>query len=187
VLSTPGKKATYDLYGEKGLMQIGQRHKSAEEIRAEYDKFVRERAELEAEAMVKSRGEVLLSWDATSLLLPQTVTPKANKFAEIIGIHAKRNVLAEPLPLWKRIQMPKLSNLFVRHAWTTQFSPYSTLFLSGFATARNGMGAGGALAHLRHIFAPDLWAEASLNVGQMGQASLKVSRNFASNVYVAIV
>jgi DnaJ family protein C protein 11 len=76
-----------------------------------------------------------------------------------------------------------MSNLFVRHSWTTQFSPYSTLFLSGFATARNGLGAGGALAQLRYIFLPDLWAEGVLSVGQTGHASLKISKNFQNNIW----
>ncbi|KAJ3338883.1 hypothetical protein HDU93_008936 [Gonapodya sp. JEL0774] len=81
VLSDPVKRAAYDLYGESGLTNglkssssqsshrrdVGMRFKTPEEIREEYERVMREKAEMDVAQLVRSKGDISITLDATAL------------------------------------------------------------------------------------------------------------------------
>ncbi|KAI9206573.1 uncharacterized protein BJ171DRAFT_14942 [Polychytrium aggregatum] len=165
VLSDPAKRHIYDLYGAEGLQstwEIGQRFSTPEEIREEFERQKRLRLQEEAENLVKSKGEISLMLDATSIFEPY-------------GGHKRE---AHEL-----LVFPELTQAFVKHSWETKLASQTNLTLEGTALANNGIGVGSAQATLQHVITPSLWAEGSVVVGRQPSSSFKLTKTFANDSF----
>ncbi|KAJ3213085.1 hypothetical protein HDU67_003401 [Dinochytrium kinnereticum] len=202
VLSNPGRRHIYDSYGMEGLStnwEIGPRLRTTEEvrpgdngsaktdfspvrmqIREEYERQSRQRLQNEVDNLIRSRGEILVGVNASHLFEP--LISSSNKRAPQIpqiGIGRRRERKSG-------LRLPEITQAFVKHSWETKIAPQTDFFIQGSVLARNGVGAGTVIGTLRHVISPLLWAELSGSVGQSQMASLKLVKNFSSDVFSTI-
>ncbi|KAJ1345069.1 hypothetical protein BSLG_000584 [Batrachochytrium salamandrivorans] len=114
VLSDPEKRYIYDLYGEAALDQsweVGPQRKSPEAIREEYEHRARIKRDLEAIELVKSRGEITLTLDATSYFQP---SPMATlRFRDsFMGLP-----VASHRSFYDLMVLPEIQKATVTHEW----------------------------------------------------------------------
>nr|KAJ3422411.1 hypothetical protein HK105_008188 [Polyrhizophydium stewartii] len=111
VLSDPNRRHIYDLYGETAVDQawdLGPRLKSQEEIREEYERRARIKREMDAQNLVKSRGEISLELDATRFFVKR---PKAARFRGArLGLPVADSFSIADL-------LPDLRRAIVTHSW----------------------------------------------------------------------
>ncbi|GAA6008078.1 hypothetical protein JCM11491_001873 [Sporobolomyces phaffii] len=139
VLSDPQKRVIYDELGEEGLkseLKVGPRGKSAQELRAEYEKLNRQQLEANLESLVRSRGELTITSDARVMLLSD---------AERIQYGGPKD-----FELLDRIQSVSTRQLFLKHSFTTPINPATALVLTSQIVARQGVGAGNFICKLQH-------------------------------------
>ncbi|CAE6406046.1 unnamed protein product [Rhizoctonia solani] len=73
ILTDPGKRAIYDLFGEEGLKtkwDVGSKYKTEEELRNEYARLARAARLQDVENIVRSQSELVCAVNATSLTVP---------------------------------------------------------------------------------------------------------------------
>ncbi|GAA5881824.1 hypothetical protein JCM16303_006467 [Sporobolomyces ruberrimus] len=139
VLSDSQKRVIYDELGEDGLkseLKVGPRGKTAQELRAEYEKLNRQQLEANLESLVRSRGEITITSDARVMLLSDEERIKyggPNEFG-----------------LLDRIQSVSTRQLFLKHSFTTPINPATALILTSQIVARQGVGAGNFLAKVQY-------------------------------------
>ncbi|GAA5847146.1 hypothetical protein JCM3766R1_001726 [Sporobolomyces carnicolor] len=139
VLSDPQKRVIYDELGEEGLkseLKVGPRGKTAQELRAEYEKLNRQQLEANLENLVRSRGEVTITSDARVMLLSDEERIKYGGPREF--------------SLIERIQSVSTRQLFLKHSFTTPINPATALILTSQIVARQGVGAGNFIVKLQH-------------------------------------
>ncbi|KAI9011516.1 hypothetical protein BC832DRAFT_582641 [Gaertneriomyces semiglobifer] len=167
VLSNPTKRHIYDTYGaEAADMQwdLGVRGKTREEVREEYERMKRQQRLMEEEGTMKSRGEIQLNLDASQIFdsdvrLGRFRQPQSRGLADIL-------------------QLPDVTQAFVRHSWETQLTGQTSFILDGNVRARNGIGVGVVAGTVRHIISPTSWGEISTTVGQGKSFEAKYVQNF---------
>ncbi|KAH6568240.1 hypothetical protein BASA62_005593 [Batrachochytrium salamandrivorans] len=179
----PEKRYIYDLYGEAALDQsweVGPQRKSPEAIREEYEHRARIKRDLEAIELVKSRGEITLTLDATSYFQP---SPMATlRFRDsFMGLP-----VASHRSFYDLMVLPEIQKATVTHEWETRLDPTTDIILSGKVQAYNGHGNGAVGATIRHVLSPNLWGEASLNISHNPSAEFKVVRNFSSDIFMTV-
>ncbi|GAA5895456.1 hypothetical protein JCM6882_006258 [Rhodosporidiobolus microsporus] len=143
VLSDPHRRAVYDELGEKGLKtqwEVGVRGKSAQELRAEYERLNREKLEQSIEQLVKSKGDLTIVSDARVCFLSRS------ELARLSG--EREEDLA--LSILQRLQTVQAKQLVLKHSFTTPVNPSTNLILTSQLLARNGQGAGNLLFKLQH-------------------------------------
>ncbi|GAA5899937.1 J domain-containing protein [Sporobolomyces salmoneus] len=139
VLSDPQKRVIYDELGEDGLkseLKVGPRGKTAQELRAEYEKLNRQQLEANLESLVRSRGEITITSDARVMLLSDEERIKYGG--------------PQDFGLIDRIQSVSTRQLFLKHSFTTPINPATALILTSQIVARQGVGAGNFIVKLQH-------------------------------------
>ncbi|GAA5865759.1 hypothetical protein JCM1840_003250 [Sporobolomyces johnsonii] len=139
VLSDPHKRAIYDELGEDGLKtnwEVGTKGKTAQELRAEYERLNRQQLEANLENLVKSKGELTITSDARILFLSDD---------ERIRLGGPEDF--SPL---QRLQSISTRQLFLKHSFVTPINPATSIVLTSQLLARQGAGAGNMLIKLQH-------------------------------------
>ncbi|KAJ3300834.1 hypothetical protein HK104_000027 [Borealophlyctis nickersoniae] len=178
VLSDPVKRHIYDSYGAEGLQtswEVGPRGRSQEEIRQEFERLRAQKREMDLENMVKSKGSIQLTLDATSIFMPDD---RVRRF-RVLSRPENRGLL-------DAITLPQLNSASVKHSWNTSLTNNTDLSIQGNVTARNGLGVGGVTGTLRHVRSPMLWGELSGTLGQNPMGSVKVHKNFSADIFATV-
>ncbi|TNY23815.1 hypothetical protein DMC30DRAFT_439588 [Rhodotorula diobovata] len=138
-LSDPHRRAIYDELGSEGLRtnwDVATRGKTAQELRAEYERMNRDKLEHSLEDLVRSKGELTVVSDARVCFL------RSADLARLGG--------PDKLGAWQRLQSITQRQLFLRHSYTTPLTPRTALVATTQVTARQGSGAGNMLVKLQH-------------------------------------
>lgn len=117
VLSDPVKRHIYDTYGPDAAemsWEIGSRGQSPEEIRAEYERQHRKRQELAADSMVKSKGEIHLSLDASQIFDPDVRRSRIRRHLPLGRFEPVENPTRGLADI---LQWPEVTQASVKHAW----------------------------------------------------------------------
>ncbi|TPX45885.1 hypothetical protein SeMB42_g02493 [Synchytrium endobioticum] len=187
VLSDPTRRYLYDTYGEKALHQswdLGPRLKTPEQIRAEYERRLMRDREMDLENLVKSRGEISVTLNATQLFDPLLTTKlplqhPPNPFAIIPNIPKQK-----PEHLLDYLVWPEVTQAVVKHSWQTTILPGSTFNIHGAAVARNGIGTGNVLGTIKHSFSSRLLGELTGGFAESPMAQLKMTYNITAENFV---
>ncbi|TPX60781.1 hypothetical protein SpCBS45565_g07404 [Spizellomyces sp. 'palustris'] len=186
VLSDPIKRHIYDTYGPDAAemsWEVGARGQSREEIRAEFERQSRQRQEMAAETLVKPKGEISLSLDASPIFDTDVWRSRHRRrlpLGRFEPVNTQSRGLADVL------QWPEVTQAFVKHSWETQITQQSTLIVNGDVMARNGIGVGNVTGTLRHIISPLMWGEVSGTIGQSPMMQGKLVKNFSSDSFATI-
>ncbi|KAJ3042827.1 hypothetical protein HK097_001901 [Rhizophlyctis rosea] len=175
VLSDPTKRHIYDTYGAEGLQtswEVGQRLRTPEEIREEFERQRQRRKEMDLENMVKTKGAIHLTLDATSIVAPDE---RVRRFGRP-RVQPSGNFL-------QRLTIPPIVSALVKHSWDTSLSEKTDLSLQGTVTARNGLGVGNVTATVRHVHTPMLWGEVQGTLGQNPMVAGKIVKNFTPEIF----
>ncbi|ORY73064.1 hypothetical protein BCR35DRAFT_293884 [Leucosporidium creatinivorum] len=155
VLSDPKQRAVYDELGVEGLKttwEVGSRHKTPAEMRAEFERLGRKQLEANVENLVRSKGELTVITDARVLFLPDD----------------ERRALGGPpqMTLTQKLSTVTTKQLFLKHSFTTPVNPTTSLVLTSQLLARQGVGAGNVLAKV-------LWNPSSKLSAEIGTTLLR--------------
>ncbi|KAI7847477.1 hypothetical protein BDC45DRAFT_451794 [Circinella umbellata] len=179
VISDPQKRAIYDTYGEEGLnakWEVGPKFKTTQEMREEYERKAKLQREQELDSLVRSRGEVQISVNATGIFDPYE-PPVFAGFGQPMAPPKKKG----PLDTLSRAQ---LQQLFMRHSFEGQLGPQTRAIISGSMVSRNGMGGGNVMGTVRHTVSPKLWAEATSTLLHPRVLSVKTYYNPSSDSFI---
>ncbi|KAI8139496.1 hypothetical protein BJV82DRAFT_693841 [Fennellomyces sp. T-0311] len=179
VISDPVKRAIYDTYGEEGLnakWEVGPKFKTPQEMREEYEAKARKQREQELESLVRSRGEVQLTVNATGVFDPYE-PPVFSGFGQPMQPPKKKG----PLHALTKAQ---LQQLFMRHSFETQLGPQTRAVIGGSMMSRNGMGGGNVMGTVRHTISPKLSAEATSTFLHPRVLSVKTYYNPSSDSFI---
>ncbi|SCV69184.1 BQ2448_2204 [Microbotryum intermedium] len=135
ILSDPHKRAIYDELGEEGLhtnWEVGPKHKTPAELRAEFERLGRKQLEADVERLIKSKGELTCTTDARVLFLPDE--------------HRRKLGGPPDMTLWQKMSTVNTRQLFLKHSFVNPISPSTTVMLTSQLLARQGVGAGNVLA-----------------------------------------
>ncbi|KAK9893625.1 hypothetical protein P389DRAFT_163971 [Cystobasidium minutum MCA 4210] len=165
VLSNPQKRAVYDLLGEEGLKtewEVGQKLKSPEELRAEYEKARLQRAQADIENLIRSRTEATISLDASRVVDPNGTVVQA--------------LAALPAA--------DVRQLFMKASTMSVLSPSTQVTYSGSMLARRNAGGGNILATLKHQYSPNLKLEVGTTLLQPRILNTKATYTFGDDSFI---
>ncbi|KAJ3101781.1 hypothetical protein HDU97_001065 [Phlyctochytrium planicorne] len=188
VLSNPGRRHMYDSYGMEGLSrnwEVGPRLRTPEEVREEYERQNRQRLQNEVDNLVRSKGEILVGLNATTLFQPLRSTQRKAKLpVGMPGIGLSSSIPGRfvVLPLLIAIPIPLIA-VFSFNYQKAKIGPQTDFAVQGNVLARNGVGAGTVVGTLRHVISPMLWGELSGSLGQNQMASIKLVKNFTTDIF----
>ncbi|KAI9592227.1 hypothetical protein BDF19DRAFT_219992 [Syncephalis fuscata] len=197
VLTDDRRRALYDEFGEEGLsigMTIGQRYKTPEEMREEYRKIHKNRMEEQVEEMVKSKGEVEVIVDATSLFLPykppiQVISGPLGPIQVVDGSELDVNATTSysRLSEWKSaIERVSTTQLSLTHSYQMAISEKFQLSMNGHMIARRGMGGGNLMGTLRYSHSSTLWTEFGASFLYPWQFTTKVQKTLSPESFITI-
>ena len=152
VLTDSTKRTVYDLLGEEGLRtswEVGPRNKTPEELRAHFQRQVFEMRQLEAEALVKPKGDMSIVLDARAVFLARSDFDHPEHFSH------------DPLSRLKRVRLGRVS---MRHSFETSLAKQTQMVLQGKMLTRNGQGGANVVGTVRHQFSRRLWVEAGASL-----------------------
>lgn len=147
VLTDNTKRTVYDLFGEEGLRtswEVGPKVKSPEELRRHFQRQAYTKRQLDAEALVKPKGDINLFVDARAVFLSKS----AFRNPELIS-HS-------PMARLSRIRPGRIT---MKHSFETEVGEKTQVVWAGQMVARSGQGGGNILGTVRHQFSPRLWVE----------------------------
>ncbi|KAI8344753.1 hypothetical protein BC941DRAFT_409532 [Chlamydoabsidia padenii] len=178
VISDPQKRVIYDTYGEEGLKatwEVGPKFKTPAELQAEYEKQARLKREKDLDNLVRSRGEVQLSLDATQIFDPYE-PPVFQSFGQPTITPRKKGPL-------HALTKGQVQQLFMRHSFETQLGPQTKAIFGGSMVSRNGMGGGNISGTIRHTVSPKLFCELNANLLRPRGLTLKTVYNMSSDSF----
>ena len=147
VLTDPTKRTVYDLFGEEGLKtswEIGPRVRTTEEMRSHFQRQAYDKRRLEAEALVKAKGDINIVLDARAALLHPSAFDHPERMSHT------------PIARLKRIRP---TQMMIKHSFETPLSDNTQLVWTGQMASSVGRGAGNVVGTLRHQFSPKFWVE----------------------------
>ncbi|GAA5870357.1 hypothetical protein JCM8547_006613 [Rhodosporidiobolus lusitaniae] len=143
VLSDPHKRAVYDELGDEGLKtqwEVGVRGKSAQELRAEYERLNRQQLEQNVEQLVRSKGDLTIISDArVAFLSPAELSRLTGEPEEDLA-----------LSILDRLQTIQAKQFVLKHSFNTPITPATNVVITSQLLARNGAGGGNLLFKLQH-------------------------------------
>jgi len=175
VLTDPNKRTIYDMFGEEGLStswEVGPRLKTPQELREEFERQTRLKKEQEVENMVKSKGDIQLSIDATQVFDPYDSKSRRNRFSMFNIQNISENT--------------EIRQLSMKHSFETQLRPQTQAAIVGQTLLRNGIGGGNIVGTLRHSFSPKLWAEVGSSIVQPRIVTAKASYSIDAESFVIV-
>lgn len=150
VLSDPQKRDIYDVYGKEGLaagLEVGERLKSRDELRAEWEAFQKQQKKEVLEASVNYRGVYIFKVDATALVNPYAA-------------HLARTPEITNIYMTSGLDVPLESK-----DWGWLGSEQDVAHLGGLVNVRKNVGGGSFLAGYKRHFADYSSFEVSGAVG----------------------
>ncbi|KAG9100156.1 hypothetical protein FS749_016108 [Ceratobasidium sp. UAMH 11750] len=138
ILSDPNKRAIYDMFGEEGLKtkwDVGQKHKTPEELRDEYARLARAARLKDVENLVRSQGELVCAVNAVSLSQSR---PWANR---LLGVSQ--------------------GQLRLKHKFDTIVDDRTRLTFTSRLVSMGGKAGGNVFGTVKHQFSPRLQLEAT--------------------------
>ncbi|GBC07248.1 hypothetical protein RclHR1_07330006 [Rhizophagus clarus] len=176
VLTDPNKRIIYDMFGEEGLStswEVGPRLKTPQELREEFERQARLKRQQEVENMVKAKGDIQLSIDATQAFDPyDNRSRRSNRFS-IFNI---QNIL----------ENAEVKQLSMKHSFETQLRPQTQAVVIGQTILRNGIGGGNIVGTLRHTFSPKVWAEVGSSIIQPRIVTAKASYSIDADSFIIV-
>ncbi|CAE6466142.1 unnamed protein product [Rhizoctonia solani] len=139
ILTDPGKRAIYDLFGEDGLKtkwDVGSKYKTEEELRNEYARLARTARLQDAENIVRSQGELICTINASSLTDSRLVWPD-----KVVGVSQ--------------------AQLGLKHRFDTEISDRTRFTLTSRLISMRGRAGGNVFGTLKHQYSPRLQLEAT--------------------------
>jgi len=143
VLSEPMKRHIYDVYGKKGLeadWQIAERHKSPEELQAEYERIQRQRELQRLEERTHPKGAFSMTINATSLF-DELYDNTDDEYYE------------------SSIIIPDITKMSINQSVEAPLSLNHTATISGQLESNNGNGNGNFNVALRKNLSTKTWGE----------------------------
>lgn len=165
VLSDPHKRAIYDSLGVRGLetqgWEIVQRTRTPQEIREEYERIAKEKAELRLQQRTNPRGNLTIHINATDLF---------NKYEEDY----------EGDGLFGGIEV---SGMSFQQSIEAPLTLRDTLTLYGQVDTQNGTGIGTVNFSGRRLFSSKSWMELDFGIGNGPVLSLKGYRSLTQRLF----
>lgn len=152
VLTDPAKRTIYDLFGEEGLRtswEVGPRIKTQEEMKQHFQRQAYEKRQLDAEALVKPKGDISIVLDGRAVFLPKTFFKNPEKMSHT------------PLARLGRI---RTGQILMKHSFETAVNAKTQLVWTGQMVSRSGAGGGNVVGTVRHQFSPKFWVEGGSSV-----------------------
>ncbi|KAL7423448.1 hypothetical protein Q5752_001028 [Cryptotrichosporon argae] len=172
VLIDTQTRAVYDLFGEEGLRtswEVGPRNMTPEQIRAHFQSQAYVKRELEADALVKAKGDFSVVLDARAVFLPRSFFRDPSSLS-----HGPIARLARVRP----------GQTILRHSFETPLTDHTQLVWDGTLAARHGAGGANVAGTLKHQFSPRLWASTSQAVLGVRANTTKATFTIDENTYV---
>jgi DnaJ family protein C protein 11 len=147
VLTDPTKRTVYDLFGEEGLRtswEVGPRIKTPEEMRAHFQRQAYEKRQMDAEALVKPKGDISVVLDARAAFLP------ASFFANPESV--KHDFMS-------RLRRARPGQIMMKHSFETAMNRRTQVIWTGQMVSRSGAGGGNVVGTVRHQFSQRCWGE----------------------------
>jgi len=201
ILGNTKNRTIYDKYGEKGLNKtwdIGPLYKTPEQILGEFEKQVRFKKEMELEHILKSKGEIKLTFDASGQHLqpiPSPYTPHNQQQHHSSSPHYGYGYGYRPMPspsppkpvtrgLADILHLPKLQNTFIFHSWQNTISSKDSIYITGQAFSHRGMNIVSVIGTLSHTISSSLVTEVSTCLGTQSYLQGRVIKNFSSDCFI---
>ncbi|BEJ12803.1 hypothetical protein CspHIS471_0212630 [Cutaneotrichosporon sp. HIS471] len=175
VLADPARRTVYDMFGEEGLRtswEVGPRNMSPVQMRRHYEKQGEVKRKLDAEALVNSKGELNVTFDARGVFLPVSVfdDPQGKIDHSIVG-RARRLAVGQTT---------------LKHSFETPISDNTQLVVESTMAAMNGHGGANVSGTLRRQFSPRLWAQVSQSVLFPRITSVKANYTHGEMTFVTV-
>lgn len=152
VLTDPTQRTIYDMFGEEGLKtswELGPRNRTKEEMKAEFSRQAHEKRTLDAEALVKPKGDINLVLDARAVFVPRTVFRNPDAMSH------------SPLA---RLMRVRPGQIVMKHSFETPIGEKTQLQVMGQMASRNGAGGGNVVGTIRHQFSQKFWVEGGTGI-----------------------
>uniref|UniRef100_A0A6M2DIU2 Putative molecular chaperone dnaj superfamily n=1 Tax=Xenopsylla cheopis TaxID=163159 RepID=A0A6M2DIU2_XENCH len=172
VLSNPHKRAIYDSLGIKGLQtdgwEIVSRTRTPAEIREEYERLARERAERRLQQRTNPRGNVTLNVNATELF-----TTYVDEY-ELDDID-------------KGFPTIEVSGMNISQSIEAPLTLRDTITMSGSIGTQNGTGSGRVNISGRRLLSERGWIELDIGAGSGPSMGFKGFRTLSKRVFCNFV
>jgi DnaJ family protein C protein 11 len=147
ILTDSTKRTIYDLFGEEGLKtswEVGPRNRTKQEMRSEFQRQANEKRRIDAEALVKPKGDINLVLDARAVFVPRSVFKNPDAISHT------------PLARLRRIRP---GQIVMKHSFETAVGEKTQFQVVGQMASRNGAGGGNVVGTIRHQFSQKFWVE----------------------------
>ncbi|GAA6043498.1 hypothetical protein JCM8097_002241 [Rhodosporidiobolus ruineniae] len=179
VLSDPHKRAVYDELGEGGLKtqwEVGVRGKTAQELRAEYERLNREKLEQNVEQLVRSKGDLTIVSDArVAFLSPAELSRLTGEPEEDLT-----------LSVLQRLQTIQAKQVVLKHSFTTPVNSSTNVVVVSQLAVRNSAGAGNLIFKLEHNPSSKLQLEIGTSVLRPRALTLKSTYSPSPDTFVRL-
>ena len=170
VLNDPHKRAIYDCLGKEGLQEQGweivQRTRTPQEIREEYDRIARKRAEGRLQQRTNPTSRLQMTINATDLF--------------------ERYLYDEGLNDYIDSSIPSLEVSEISFSQTIEapITNSDKVTLSGHVTTRDGTGSGNVGCSLRRVTSEKSWHEFSASIGNGPTFKTDAYRKLSTHSFV---
>ncbi|SJX63177.1 uncharacterized protein SRS1_14001 [Sporisorium reilianum f. sp. reilianum] len=176
ILSDAEKRAIYDYFGEEGLKStwsVAVRGRSPREMQEEFERERRRKQAVDAEVLVKSKGDFTAHVDASALFAhpsrlarrPPPPSPQQPAPAGSVpgGMIAPVASFPRAITLADRIARINCTQLIGKHGFETQVTNQTSATFSGQMVSRNGLGGGNLVGTVKTHWSPRLFTEITLS------------------------
>ena len=174
VLSDPSRRFVYDMFGEEGLRtswEVGPRNKTPEEMRQHFAAQAYEKKRMDAESLVKPKGDMTVVLDARAVFLPRKFFRQPEKIS-----HTP----------WGRVQRIRPGRVMMKHSFEMPLDPKTQLVWAGQMVSRSGAGGANVVGTVRHQFSPKLWGEIGSTFLQPRIVTGKATFTYDENTFVTV-
>lgn len=170
VLNDPHKRAIYDCLGKEGLQvqgwEIVQRTKTPQEIREEYERLAKARAERRLQQRTNPTSKLQMTINATDLFERYLYDEGLNDYIE------------------SSIPTLEVSEISFDQTIEVPITNADNVTLSGHVSTRDGTGSGAVGCSLRRITSDTAWQEISASFGQGPRFKADAYRKLSTHSFV---
>ena len=170
VLNDPHKRAIYDCLGKKGLQEQGweivQRTKTPQEIREEYDRLAKVRAERLLQQRTNPTSRLQMTINATDLFERYLYDEGLNEYIE------------------STIPTLEVSEISFNQTIEAPISNSDNAILSGHVSTRDGTGSGAVGCSLRRVTSDHSWHQFSISFGEGPTFRTEAYRKLSTHTFV---